>query len=74
VGKVDQYPVIIMHGIPQEKLAIVMRAVRAALGTEVVFSITTETNLEWGVKDLVKELILEHEYMRKFRDQNKNKQ
>jgi len=69
----DQYPVIIMHGIPQEKLAIVMRAVRAALGTEVIFSITTETNLEWTVKDLIKELISEHEYMKKFRKDNKNK-
>ena len=69
----DQYPVIIMHGIPQEKLAIVMRAVRAALGTEVIFSITTETNLEWTVKDLIKELISEHEYMKKFRNNNTNK-
>jgi len=69
----DKYPVIIMHGIPQEKLAIVMRAVRAALGTDVIFSITTETNLEWKVKDLIKELISEHEYMKKFRNNNTNK-
>lgn len=69
----DQYPVIIMHDIPQEKLAIVMRAVRAALKTDVIFSITTETNLEWKVKDLITELISEHEYMKKFRNKNNSK-
>lgn len=69
----DQYPVIIMHSIPQEKLAIVMRAVRAALKTDVIFSITTETNLEWKVKDLITELISEHEYMKKFRNKNNSK-
>ena len=69
----DQHPVIIMHGIPQEKLAIVMRAVRAALGTDVIFSITTESNLEWTVKDLINELISEHEYMKKFRNNNTDK-
>lgn len=69
----DQYPVIIMHDIPQEKLAIVMRAIRAALGTDVIFSITTETNLEWKVKDLIKELISEHKHMKKFSNNNTNK-
>ena len=62
-----------MHDIPQEKLAIVMRAVRAALKTDVIFSITTETNLEWKVKDLITELISEHEYMKKFRNKNNSK-
>ncbi len=66
----DKYPVFIMHDVPREKLSEVMQAIRSVLGKDVIFSITTETNLQWKVQDLIKELISEHEHMKKFRSVN----
>ncbi|NOZ91892.1 MAG: DUF3783 domain-containing protein [Dictyoglomi bacterium] len=68
----DKYPIFIMHGVPREKLSDVMQAVRSVLGKDVIFSITTETNLQWKVQDLIEELISEHEHMKKFRSKNDN--
>ncbi len=65
----EQTPIFIMHGVPREKLSDVMKAVKGVLGGDVIFSITTETNLQWKVKDLLEELRNEHEEMKKFRNQ-----
>jgi len=62
-----ELPVFIMHNIPKEKLSEVMRAVKGVLGKDVIFSITTETNLQWRVNDLISELKKEHEEMKKIR-------
>ena len=44
-----------------------MRAVKAAAAdpAEIAFVVTTPTNLEWMVKDLVDQVRLEHEYLKK---------
>ncbi len=63
----NTYPIFIMHNIPRDKLSKVMKAIKSVLGQEVIFSITTETNLDWKVNELIEELILEHEHMKKTR-------
>ena len=66
---IEKTPIFIMHDVPREKLGDVMKAVKSVLGRDVIFSITTDTNLEWKVKDLLEELRKEHEEMKKFRNQ-----
>jgi len=65
----EKTPIFIMHNVPREKLSEVMRAVKSVLGNDVIFSITTETNINWKVNDLLEELILEHREMQKLKKQ-----
>ncbi|HUI69460.1 MAG TPA: DUF3783 domain-containing protein [Spirochaetia bacterium] len=43
-----------------------MRAVKAASSDpgEIAFAVTTPTNLEWKIKDLVDQVRFEHEYLK----------
>jgi hypothetical protein len=57
-------PVILMHGLSQEEAVAVMRAVKAALGdpAKAAFAMTTETSLDWKVRDLIEHLAEEHAF------------
>lgn len=63
-------PVVFLHGFDRDQLLAVMRAAKAAAAqagmdpADIAFSSSTPTNLEWKVKDLVKEVREEHEYMK----------
>lgn len=58
--------VVVLHGFSKEEALQAMRAVKAALGkgADIAFSMTTETNKEWKLADLVAEVRDEHEYMK----------
>jgi hypothetical protein len=57
---------ILLHGFTREELSAVMRAVKSAVMDpgEIAFAVTTDTNREWKVDDLVREVTEEHEYMK----------
>ena len=57
---------VLIHGFSNEEAVALMRAVKAAVGdpAEIAFAITTPTNLEWKIKDLVDQVRLEHEYLK----------
>jgi hypothetical protein len=57
---------ILVHGFTQAEINAVMRAVKSAVSDPagIAFAVTTETNVEWKVRDLVAEVLQEHEYMR----------
>lgn len=57
--------VIFLHGFSKDQAVAIMRSVKAAVENprEVAFSMSTPTNVEWKVKDLISEVAEEHEYM-----------
>ncbi len=57
--------VVFMHGFTNEEAVAIMRAVKAALADPgaVAFSVSTPSNLEWKVADLVREVAEEHAQM-----------
>jgi hypothetical protein len=61
-----QPKVIFMHGLSQDEALAAMRAVKAALkgAQDIAFSMSTPTNLEWKVSELVEEVGREHAMMR----------
>jgi Domain of unknown function (DUF3783) len=58
--------VILIHGFSNEEAFTVMRAVKAAVSDpgEIAFAVSTPTNLEWKIRDLVDQVRLDHEYMK----------
>ncbi len=64
--------VIIMHGFEREKVFEIIRAVKAAVDnpSEIAFSTSTTTNLEWRLKDIIAEVREDHAY---FMEQKKKK-
>jgi hypothetical protein len=57
---------ILLHGFSREELSAVMRAARSAVKdpADIAFAVTTEANADWKVRDLVREVTQEHEYMK----------
>ncbi len=57
---------ILMHGLDQAQAVAAMRAVKAALGApdDLAFAMTTESNLDWPVAELVEHVLEEHEFMK----------
>jgi enoyl-[acyl-carrier-protein] reductase (NADH) len=58
---------ILLHGFSNEEAVAVMRAVKAVVPepAEIAFAVTTPTNLEWKINDLVDQVRFEHEYLKK---------
>ncbi len=58
--------VILIHGFTNEQAFQVMRAVKAAVAdpAEIAFAVSTPTNLEWKIKELVDQVRTDHEYMK----------
>jgi hypothetical protein len=56
---------IMLHGFTQEEALRCIRAVKAASEDpkSIAFCMTTETNLDWKVKELIAEVLEEHTYM-----------
>jgi ABC-type uncharacterized transport system substrate-binding protein len=69
--KMNNTPVIFMHGFEHEQLIAIMRAAKKAaeeLGMDasnIAFCSSTPNNTSWKVKDLIKEVQEEHDYMKK---------
>ncbi|CAD5244381.1 DUF3783 domain-containing protein [Thermococcus camini] len=58
---------VIMHGLDNETLKGIIRAVKSLNLGRVIFATTTETSLTWKLEDLLNELISEDEYFRAMR-------
>lgn len=58
---------VMINGFSRDDTLKIMRAVKGNLEDPhgIAFTMTTETNKEWVIKDLIKEVRTEHEYMRK---------
>ena len=58
---------ILIHGFTREDTMKILKAVKGSLDDPagIAFSVTTETNQNWKVSDLIREVRDEHEYMRK---------
>ena len=56
---------IMLHGFTQEEALRCIRAVKEASEDpkSIAFCMTTETNLDWKVKNLITEVLEEHQYM-----------
>jgi hypothetical protein len=61
-----QGKLVLLHGFDRDEAIAAMRAVKAALGPEadIAFSMSTPTNLEWKLSELVREVREEHEMMK----------
>ncbi|HAK47031.1 MAG TPA: DUF3783 domain-containing protein [Spirochaeta sp.] len=59
--------VIFINGFTQDETVAIMRAVKAVIADPggTAFSMGTPTNRDWVIKDLIKEVREEHEYMKK---------
>ena len=59
--------VVLLHGFSDEQALKAMRAVKAAFeGKEdIAFCVSTPTNAQWKVSDLVKDVRQDHEYLKK---------
>ncbi len=57
--------VIFINGFTQDETVAIMRAVKAVIENpgDTAFAMGTETNRQWIVKDLIKEVREEHIYM-----------
>ncbi len=64
--------VVIMHGFEKEKVFEIMRAVKASVDnpSEIAFSVSTPTNLEWKLKDIISDVREDHTY---FKEQERLK-
>jgi len=53
---------ILFHGLSPAEAQAAMRAVKAALNAEagIAFAMTTETNRQWKVDDLIEHVLEEH--------------
>lgn len=57
---------LLLHGFTEEELPILMRACRTLFpNKDLVFAVTTETNMEWKVSELIDEVLKEHQYMKR---------
>lgn len=59
---VSSSKIVLFHGLSQQEVLVAMRAVKAALDNQkgIAFAMTTETNLEWQVSDLIEHVWEEH--------------
>jgi hypothetical protein len=66
--------VIVLHGFEPEETLAAMRALKAALPSagDAAFATTTETNLEWKLKDLLDHVSEEHRQYRGMAKSGKN--
>jgi len=58
---------VLLHGFNNQEAVAIMRAVKSVIEDPqgVAFSVTTPTNIQWQVGQLIREVREEHEYMKK---------
>lgn len=56
---------VFLHGFSQEEAVKAMRAVKAALNDQsgIAFAMSTPSNIEWPVKELIEHVLEEHREM-----------
>lgn len=57
--------VVFIHGFSDNEARTLLQAVKGAFpDTDIAFAMSTDTNKEWLVKDLIREVSAEHAYMK----------
>lgn len=61
------YKVVFLHGFSDDEIRRIMKGVRSVVEdpASVAFCASTDRNLKWKVKDLIKDVSEEHEYLKK---------
>lgn len=61
---------IMFHGFSQEETLGLLKMIKANLEEprSVAFCMTTDTNLDWKIRDLIADVTEEHDYMMKMED------
>ena len=61
---------IMFHGFNQEEALGLLKMIKANLADprEVAFCMSTETNLDWKLRELIADVTEEHTYMMKMED------
>lgn len=61
------YKVIFLHGFSQEEIVRIMRGAKSVLEDpkSVAFCMSTENNLGWTVRDLIRDVTEDHDYLLK---------
>ncbi|KLO24885.1 MULTISPECIES: DUF3783 domain-containing protein [unclassified Marinitoga] len=55
--KIKETPVIILNGFTGDEINKIMKAIKNVEGMpRIIFATTTETNINWTIKDLINEL------------------
>jgi hypothetical protein len=62
----NDHKVVFLHGFSQEETTRIIRGVRSVTEDpgSVAFCMSTKNNLDWKVKDLIADVVEEHEYMK----------
>ena len=68
----NEQKIVVLHGFTPEEAMAAMRAIKGALpgAADAAFAMSTETNLEWKLKDLVAHVSEEH---RQYQEMARNK-
>ncbi len=69
--------VVIMHGFEKEEVFRIMKAIKETVENpkEIAFSMSTPTNLEWKLADIISDVREDHEYfmeMERKKKENNN--
>ena len=68
----DSTKVILLHGFSNQDVTQILNAYKQIKNMPpAIFAATTETSLEWKVKELIKELEKEHEEFKKMKEAQK---
>ena len=63
--------IVFIHGFSDNETRTLLQAVKTAFpDTDIAFAMSTETNKEWLVKDLIREVSAEHAYMKSAKRQS----
>jgi hypothetical protein len=59
--------VVFLHGFTQDEIRKILSAIKLAFDKplDIAFCMSTENNLNWKVKDLIKDVREDHEYLKK---------
>jgi hypothetical protein len=70
----DEQKVVLLHGFSREEIFAVLRAVKSTVSNpgEVAFATSTPVNLEWQLKDIIKDVSEEHEFFKKKEAEQSN--
>jgi len=56
---------LLFHGFTEEGLHVLIKTCKKLFpDKDLVFAVTTETNMQWKVSELIEEVLKEHEYMK----------
>jgi Domain of unknown function (DUF3783) len=58
--------VVLLHGFSNEEINEILKAVKSVAEdpSDIAFAMSTPTNMEWKIKDFIKDVRGDHEYLK----------